>query len=415
MSPTRVISVTTARRMAVTKQRLAGERATADKEGIKDVLKDIRCLQLDPIRAVERTQYLVLWSRLGNYDIEDLDQLVYEDKHLFEYWAHAASIVRTADYPIFKVQMDNYATGDAAWARRTREWRTENKALEAYILEEITQNGPMSSNQFDDESVNAWVSGGWTSGRNVNFMLDFLWGQGKIMVAHRKGLKRYWDLSERCLPDWAPTEEDLDKEEKTYRAAQIALRGLGVGRPRHIKEHFTRKAYPKLQKVIKQLEKDERIVPVQVAANGKDTEDYWAGRWFVHVDDIPLLDSLEKGEWQPRTTLLSPFDNLICDRDRTEKVFDFFFRIEIYVPKAKREYGYYVLPILHGDRFIGRISPKMDRKKDILNIEAVYVEPDTPRTAEISQAIRGAIEELAQFLGAKEIAYGDVMPEFYRP
>jgi hypothetical protein len=406
----RVISAATARRMAVTKQRLAGERATADLEGIKDVVEAIRCLQLDPIRAVERTQYLVLWSRLGNYDIEDLNRLIYEEKHLFEYWAHAASIVRTADYPIFKPQMEGYAAGNSTWARRTREWLTENEALEAFIIAELIEKGPMSSDEFEHDLIESVEGGIWSSGRNVNWMLDYLWGQGKIMVAHRQGLRRYWDLAERCLPDWTP-QETLNDEEKSYQAAQIALRALGVGRPRQIKIHFTRNAYPGLEKAVKQLVKDGCFVPVQVAADGQETEKYWPGRWFVHVDDMPLLERLEQDDWQPRTILLSPFDNLICDRDRTEKMFDFLYRIEIYVPKAKRQYGYYVLPILHGERLIGRISPRMDRKKHRLEVEAVYAEDDAPRTAEVGRAVRNAIEELAGFLGAKEIVYGEVLPK----
>lgn len=412
MSSIRVISATTARRMAITKQRLAGERVSADIEGIKDVLEDIRCLQLDPIRAVERPQYLILWSRLGNFDTGDLDRLIYDEKYLFEYWAHAASIVRTADYPIFKPQMEGYMAGNSAWARRTREWMTENEALEAFIIAELTQNGPMSSDEFEHDLVESVEGGIWSSGRNVNWMLDYLWGQGKIMVAHRKGLKRYWDLSERCLPEWTPREK-LQDEEKTYRAAQIALKALGVGRPRQIKIHFTRNAYPNLEKAVKQLVKDGCFVPVRVAAEGTEAEEYWPGRWFVHAEDIPLLDRLEMGDWQPRTTLLSPFDNLICDRDRTEAMFDFFYRIEIYVTPAKRQYGYYVLPILHGDRLIGRISPKMDRKKHRLEVEAVYTEEGVPRTAEVGTAVTGAIEELAQFLGAKEIVYGESKGEWF--
>jgi uncharacterized protein YcaQ len=403
----RVISTTTARRMAISRQRLAGPRPTADSQGIQEVVEDIRCLQLDPIRAVERTQYLVLWSRLGNYDINNLDRLIYEKKHLFEYWAHAASIVRTADYPIFKPQMEQYATGNTAWARWSQEWMTENQALEIFVLDELARNGPMSSDQFEHDLVERVEGGIWASGRNVNWMLNLLWGKGRIMVAHRQGLKRFWDLAERCLPDWTAAEERLKDEEKTYRAAQIALRALGVGRPRQIKNHFTRNAYPGLEKVIKQLVHDGCFNPVQVA---DEENNIWPGRWFVHAVDIALLDSLEQENWQPRTTLLSPFDNLICDRDRTEAMFDFFYRIEIYVPKAKRQYGYYVLPILHGDRLIGRISPLMDRKKNQLHIEAVYAEAGAPQSAEIGRAVTGAIEELATFLGAKEILYHDPPP-----
>jgi uncharacterized protein YcaQ len=127
-----------------------------------------------------------------------------------------------------------------------------------------------------------------------------------------------------------------------------------------------------------------------------------------------LLDRLEAGDWSPRTTLLSPFDNLICDRARTEKLFNFNFRIEIYVPKAKRQYGYYVLPILHGDKLIGRIDPMMNRKQKQLLINAVYAEPDAPMTRETAKAVSGAIDDLAKFLGAKEIIFTERVPDGWR-
>ena len=129
---------------------------------------------------------------------------------------------------------------------------------------------------------------------------------------------------------------------------------------------------------------------------------------------MPLLDRLEADEWQPRTTLLSPFDNLICDRERTEQLFSFRFRIEIYVPKAKREYGYYVLPILHGDRLIGRIDPKMDRKASRLDINAVYAESGAPMTVEVARSVNDSVQSLAEFLGAREITYASRVPVGWR-
>jgi len=158
--------------------------------------------------------------------------------------------------------------------------------------------------------------------------------------------------------------------------------------------------------VLAELERTKTIIPVSIS-NGSTT---WPGQWYIHAEDLPLLERLQAGEWQPRTTLLSPFDNLIIDRDRTELMWDFYFRIEIYVPKAKREYGYYVLPILHGDRFVGRIDPKMDRKSGTLHVNAVYAEPDAPQDKSTGQAVAQAIAELAQFLQAKKINYGDNIP-----
>jgi uncharacterized protein YcaQ len=142
----------------------------------------------------------------------------------------------------------------------------------------------------------------------------------------------------------------------------------------------------------------------------EDGGESWPGDWYIHAHDLPLLEAIEQDEWQPRTTLLSPFDNLICDRDRTELLFDFHFRIEIYVPAKDRQFGYYVMPVLHGDRLIGRIDPKMDRKKMRLEVMNVYAEPGAPMTAATGRSVAGAIEELAKFLGAKEIAYGDNVP-----
>jgi uncharacterized protein YcaQ len=151
---------------------------------------------------------------------------------------------------------------------------------------------------------------------------------------------------------------------------------------------------------------------VQIDAEGKQ----WNGPWYVHADDLPLLESLSGGDaaWQPRTTLLSPFDNLIADRARTETLFNFDFRIEIYVPKEQRKYGYYVLPILHGDRLIGRIDPLMDRKAKRLNINAVFAEPDAPMDDETALAISASIGELAAFLDAKDIAYTERIPDGWR-
>src|SRR5207253_2015411 len=146
--------------------------------------------------------------------------------------------------------------------------------------------------------------------------------------------------------------------------------------------------YPGLDGALAELEAEGRIVRVRIAGEGRA----WPGVWYVHADDLPLLDRLAAGEWQPRTTLLSPLDNLICDRARTEALFDFAFRMEIYVPRDQRRYGYYVLPILHGDRLIGRIDPAMDRAHGRLTINAVHAEPDAPPDA--GPAVAGAIAEL---------------------
>ena len=409
MNSIRTLTPIIARRLAVSRQRLAGERpaagAAATADGIMETLRDLHCLQIDPIRAVERTQLLVLWSRLGAFDPADLDALLYRERRLFEYWAHAASIVMTEEYPIFQLHMQNWPFGFQTWTRQVKEWMVENEALRAHILAELEERGPLTKGDFDDVSASGWESTGWTDGQNVGQMLNYLWSQGEILVRKRKGRTKVWDLRERCLPAWTPREE-LTWPEAVYRAAQASLRALGLATEAHIKRHFTRGKYPDLGDVLKRLERESLIVEVRISDGGQD----WPGPWYVHTADLPLLDDLERGAWQPRTTLLSPFDNLICDRDRTEKLFGYYYRIEIYVPKAKRQYGYYVMPILHGDRLIGRIDPKMDRKRQRLTINNVYIEEDFVATAESGRAVAASIRELGSFLGAKEIEYGKRIP-----
>jgi uncharacterized protein YcaQ len=330
---------------------------------------------------------------------------MWEERQLFESWAHCASIVRTADYPIFRLHMRDWLVGDKPWMRRFRKWMADNQGLKNYILDELNKNGPLTSRDFKDRSDRNWKSSGWTSGQNVTQMINGLWRLGQIMVSGRKGLTKYWDLTERCLPEWTP-EEELGWSEAVRRSALRSLRALGVARPAHIAEHFTRGRYPELQEVLDRLEAEGQVIQVRIQEDGQA----WTGNWYMHAEDISLLENLEAGDWQPRTSLLSPFDNLICDRARIEELFDFHFRIEIYVPEAKRQYGYYVMPILHGDTLIGRLDPKMDRKKKQLQINAVYAEDSAPMNGKTGVAVAQAIDDLAGFLGAKDIVFNGQIP-----
>ncbi len=409
MKHTDTISPTIARRLVIMRQHLAGRRAPANSEGMMDVMRDIRYLQLDPMRIVAPSHTLVLWSRLGPYDISLLDKLLWKERRLFEDWAQATSIVLTEDYPIFEALKLGFAAGDTSWALKIRKWMNENKRFSTYILKELSHKGPLPSKQIEDRAVVDWSSSGWTSGRNADMMLFFLKAQGKIMVAGRVGNQKLWDLTEHFLPEWVPMEK-LSEHEVAYRATQISLRALGVARAEHIKRHYIRGCYHGLDKVLAELEAEKSIFRVEIRDEGKSLP----GPWFVHVNDLPLLHRLEAGEWTPRTTLLSPFDNLICDRQRTEQVFNFSFRFEVYVPKSKRKFGCYVMPILHGDHFIGRLDPVVDRKNSRLIINAIHTESDALESELTSQAIVKAVEELSVFLGAKEIACGSCVSESWR-
>jgi hypothetical protein len=402
----RTISLETARRLFILRQHLNDPDPANNAAGLLDLVRDLGCLQLDPISAVARSHQLVICSRVGYYDLAALDQLLWRDRSLFEYWAHMASIVLTEDYPIHAFFMRTYAREKASGevSQRYQQWLTVNQKLRRHILQELKQHGPLPARAFEDktEKEAGWYSSSWTSGRDVSQMLDYLWITGKIMVAGRTGLQKLWDLSERCLPEWTPREK-LSEREVVRRAVQKSLRALGVATAQHINQHYTRKRYPHLKETLHDLHAEDVVEKIRVAEDKAE--------WFIHTRDVPLLDRVERGEFAfERTTLLSPFDNLICDRARTAKLFDFDFRIEIYTPQHKRRYGYYVLPILRGDRLIGRVDPKMDREHGRLHIHAVHAEKDAPRDRKTARAIRVALEELAAFLGATEIHYTHLVP-----
>ena len=384
------VPVTAARRLAVRAQRLEGPapRGQADRDQILEVARALRCLQLDPTSAVARSHLLVVWSRLGRFDPADLEHVAYDDRALFEYWAHEASLVLSEDLPLHRWMMRRSPRD------RQQEWWDLNAKFRTYLLDRLRADGPLPLRELEDQSVAPWLSSGWTDQRNVSRMLDLMWVRGHVGIAGREGGQRLWDLMERCLPPDAPADEPGD-EEVTRRATLLALRALGVARAPHIRAHFTRGRYPTLPETLAALQAEGRIVPVEVEG--------LRGEWWVRAEDVETLKACRNGDFRGRTALLSPFDNLLCDRARTEELFGFSHRLEIYTPKAKRRWGYFVLPILHGDRLIGRADLQMDRRGGRLVAPAIHREDGAPRGKGIARAIRRELERLATWQGAGEV------------
>ncbi len=192
----RTLSLSLARRLVITCQRLAGPRPEVTTDTLLDLIRNLGCLQLDPLNVVARSHLLVLWSRLGDYNPALLDQLLWQEHRLFEYWAHAASIVLTEDYQIYQHRMQASYPGDEIfWRQSARQWIEQNAELRDHILTSLRKRGPLRARDFTDVSVVPWKSSGWTGGRNVGRMLEFLWAQGQITVAGRKGIDKVWDLS----------------------------------------------------------------------------------------------------------------------------------------------------------------------------------------------------------------------------
>jgi uncharacterized protein YcaQ len=405
----RIVDLATARRLAVAKQRLSGPAPRSSPAKVLDVARAIRCVQLDPISVVARSPLLVLRSRLGGFEPKHLDRLLWRDRSLFEYWAHAASIVLTEDYAIHRLMMRTYPANDG-WGARFGGWVKRNEALRRSVLRDLRRRGALRLRDFVDNPVSdSWVSSGWTRDRNVDQMIRFLWVCGKVMVAKRRGVEKWWDLAERVIPAEARAGA-LREAEAVRRAAELSVRGLGVATAQHIKGHFTVGRYPGLPRILERLEREGVIERVAVASDGTTMP----GTWFVHRDDRSLLERIERGRWEPRSTLLSPFDNLIHDRARSELLFDLNYRMEIYVPKAKRRFGYYAMPLLHGDRFVARVDPAVDRASGRLTLNAVHPETGVKPTRALAPVVAAAVRELAAWTGSDGIELAGPAPDAWR-
>jgi uncharacterized protein len=354
------LSRTDARRIAVRAQLLDRPRPT----DLVEVVRHLTLVQLDPTAAVAPTADLVLWSRLGSsYSPADL-RAALDDRRLVE---HRATI-RSAGYlALVRAQMADWpGRGELReWQKSYRDWVEANDACRRDILRRLTSSGPLPSRELPDTCVVPWGSTGWTNSRNVTQLLELMADRGEVAVAGRKGRDRLWDLASRIHPD----EPAVDADEARRLRDEQRLGALGIARAR----------------------------APQVAVERADVGD--AGE--------PAVVEGVKGEWRVdpallgrpfsgRAALLSPFDRLTHDRRRAAELFDFDYQLEMYKPAAARRWGYYALPILYGDRLVGKLDATADRKARVLLINAVH--EDTAFSAAMAAAVDREIEDLARWL-----------------
>ncbi|HEX6655482.1 MAG TPA: crosslink repair DNA glycosylase YcaQ family protein, partial [Candidatus Limnocylindria bacterium] len=306
-----------------------------------------------------------------------------EPRQLFEY---NAFLIPAEDLPLHRPAMQRFPRPEYSRGRYIRQWMGDNAGFRGYVLDELRRRGPLLSRDFDDRAEVPWQTGGWNDGKNLGRMLEILWNAGQLAISRREGSQRVWDLFERVFPE--PIEE-LPDPMVAVELLDRQLRVRGLDRPGWGGALEAGKL-PFRDEAEASLRADGVAVPVEV--------DGLPGEWLAHADALADLDA---GAWRPRTVVLGPFDPLVADRDRVQLLFDFRFKLEIYVPVAKREFGYYVLPILHDDRFVGRIDPVMDRRAKVLRINAVHAEPDAPPRA--WRSVESAINELADWLGAERV------------
>ena len=352
------LSLQRAGEIAVMAQQLAADRPT-------DTLAVIRhqlFLQLDPMAPVARTDHLVAWSRIGrSFDPGELQRLLAE-RRLFEHRAYLRPI---EDYPLLRPLMDIWPSDGTSFERRVRGWMADNADFRQYVLDELRARGPLRSRDLEDRSADRWRSRGWTNNRNLTQMLDWLSAQGHVAVTARDGAARVWDLAERVLPVDTPP---MPLEEARLELARRRLRRQGVIRVRSAE--------------------DVGDLGVEASIDGL------RGRWRIEPD---LFDGPFKG----RTALLSPFDRLSYDRNVTKALFDFDYKLEMYVPVEKRRWGFYVMPALVGSRLAGRVDARADREAGVLRVPTLHLEAGS--TAGDEAAIRAELHELAVWQGLSTV------------
>jgi len=345
---------------------------------IEEVVAGLGEVQIDPTSVVARTEHLVLFSRLGTrFRIAELERLLWQERALFEYWVH---ILPIQDLPLHRISMRRYPHGP--WKRHSyvRDWLAANEEFVRYVLAELRQRGPLRARDLENRAAEGWSVGGWNDAdQSVPMLLDLLWSQGKVMIVGRDGQQRIWDLASRSLPK-APARAGMAAE-----LVERQVRARGVAKLEQVGSLFDGQM-PGRTRAIRDLTRSGVVVPIDVEG--------LPGAWCTHRE---LLETTFRG----RTVALSPFDDLISDRDRTERLFDMYYRIEIYVPKAKRRWGYFVLPVLRGDRLVGRFDPAFDRNANILRIKAIHMQ-EGERSGDRDE-VHTAIDQLARWLGVSEV------------
>ena len=379
------ISIDTARHMMLAAQGLdhAPERP-AVKADVREMVRRMGFLQIDTINVVARSPYLVLWSRLGDYRTEWLDELLTE-RALFEYWAHAMCFLPIEDYPLHRRRMLD-AIRDGQWpVRWAVKWIQEHPEVVERVRAHLRENGAVRSAEFENKDHK---SGGWWNWKEEKDALEALLMTGEVMIARRQNFQRVYDLRERILPDWEDN-DDISTEDLQRTLVLRAVYALGIAFPAWVPDYF-RQPKKGFSQQLKALANEGLLQPVEVEG--------FKELAYVHRDRTDLLGEATSGRRVPTlTTLLSPFDPLVSDRQRARELFNFDYMIECYTPAAKRRYGYFTLPILQRGRLIGRLDPKAHRAQGIFEIKALHLEPGVEVNEEMVVDLAAALHRLADW------------------
>ena len=378
----RRITIAQARRYALAAQGFTEPRSSGrvDVRHFRRVLDRVLVIQLDSVNVFSRAHYMPFFSRLGGYDRAGLDQWLWRSGEMFEYWGHMASVLPVSDHRLFRWRMER----GYIWTPAEKVLATRPGYLDA-ILEEVRERGPLQTSDLEDPGIkdpngSMW---NWSDGK---IALEMLFVQGRVAAADRRNFVRMYDVAERVIAPTHLQAPALSKEEAQSILLERSARALGVGTAADVADYY-RIRMPEARPLLKQLLAEGRLIEVEVQG--------WDRPALLHPD--ATLPRNVRGR-----ALLSPFDNLIWFRDRVHRLWDFFYRIEIYVPEPKRIHGYYVLPFLLDGDLVARVDLKTDRKAGALLVRGAFAEPGAD-LVRVGRELREELESVATWLGLGKV------------
>jgi uncharacterized protein YcaQ len=389
------VSVDAVRRLQLEKQGIGDPPRRTTKKRVEETIGRLGCLQIDTINVVERAHYFTLWTRLGRYRKEDLHALAYEDRRIFEGWGHAMCYMPMDHY--------RFLTASRKWRAQRRAnnegWynRVGSDVVDA-VLERIKREGPLGSSDFEGKKP----SKGWWGWKPSKLALESLFGSGELMVTRREGFQRIYDLTERVLPGWVDTTEPTEEERRRFFFTRT-LGSLGATKPNDINWYYP-KLWIRLGLNTKQIQSELEDLVAEGEATRLSVE-WHRPPYYCLAGDAPRLEELGRDWGYGGVRIVNYFDSLLWMADRLQALFGFERALEVYLKPEQRRYGYFTTPILYGDRLVGRLDPKLDRKEKALIIRGLWFEEGFKPDEEYQDEFGKTLDDFAKFNGAEKIEW----------
>ncbi|MCP4634777.1 MAG: winged helix-turn-helix domain-containing protein [candidate division Zixibacteria bacterium] len=389
------ISTKLARRITINSQFLDGKaKFPKGKEGVADLIEQLGYIQIDTLAVIQRAHHHTLWTRIPNYSLDYLDELQVKDRRIFEYWGHALSYLPMCDYKYYLPRMKQFYDPYGKW---------EKERLEKYghllkpVLNRVRKEGSLSNRDFSKLNKRTPEYGERPNPEAA--ALEMLFWRGEVMITERRNFHRVYDLTERVLPKGIDTSFPNDEDLGQF-LVRRALSSYGIATEKEIRDHIHAAGKEIIADALRNLTEAGEVN--QVTVEKRKTI------YYALAENISSLSKLKKKK--PQLHLLSPFDNLIIQRGRIEELFGFEYALECYVTPSKRVHGYFVLPILWGEEFIGRFDPKADRKAKTLIINNLKFEEGFTSFDDVIPAFAIKLREMAEFNGCEKIRIEKTTP-----